>query len=136
MKELKLQINFAFYCVVSTIAFSIYFIALSFSDSALSFLFKGQMALALIVIAIAAINFTFAATGQRHVLFCNNGLSYVNVFGTQKYIPAETITNVKVQTKLAVKVTTVSTELNTIYLVGFKPAKDQKLKLKQLGYLA
>ncbi|RJE76518.1 hypothetical protein CWB96_17970 [Pseudoalteromonas citrea] len=136
MKELKLQVNFAFYCVIGIIAFSIYIISLSLSGGSLSVLFKGQMALALIVIVIAAINFTLAITGQRHVLFCNNGLSYVNVFGTQKYIPAETITNVKVQTKLAVKVTTVSTELNTIYLVGFKPAKDQKLKLKQLGYLA
>ncbi|KAF7770134.1 hypothetical protein PCIT_a3102 [Pseudoalteromonas citrea] len=136
MKELKLQVNFAFYCVIGIIAFSIYIISLSLAGGSFSVIFKGQMAFALIIIVIAAINFTLAVTGQRHVLFCNNGLSYVNVFGTQKYIPAETITNVKVQTKLGVKVTTVSTELNTIYLVGFKPAKNQKQKLKELGYLA
>ncbi|MBQ4851134.1 hypothetical protein [Pseudoalteromonas sp. MMG012] len=136
MKELKLQVNFAFYCIVGILSFSIYIISLNLSGGTLSLLFKGQMVLSIIVIMIATINFTLAITGQRHVLFCNNGLSYVNIFGAQRYIPSETITHVKVKTRLGIKVTKVSTDNKSIYLLGFKPAKNQKIKLKQLGYLA
>ena len=46
------------------------------------------------------------------------------------------IHNVKIQSTIGVKVTKVSTESSTLYLLGFKPDNDQKFKLKQLGYLA
>ena len=80
MKELKLQVNFAFYCMVCFIAFSIYIISLQFSETTLSILFKGQMALALLVMFVTALHLVLAITGQTHVLFCNNGLSYMNIF--------------------------------------------------------
>ncbi|MBD1582480.1 hypothetical protein [Pseudoalteromonas sp. S16_S37] len=136
MKELRLQINITFYTIVASIVLCLLTVSLFVTNGHDNALLKSAMVLSFILIGAININLLMTLSGKRKASLCNNGLHYVSAIGRKVYIPAESITHIKVKKCCGIKITKVSTPERNIYFVSFQFSTLQELKLKEFGYLA
>ncbi|KZN53587.1 hypothetical protein N474_19840 [Pseudoalteromonas luteoviolacea CPMOR-2] len=136
MKELRLQVNTLFYCVLATLSVVLLSLAKLFFDLQLSQIAVVQFFIAMVATLAVSVHFILALSGQKCVTICNQGLSHFNIFGRRKFIPSEEITRLTTKSFLGLKAIQIHTEEKRITLLAFKISKKQKKTLQQLGYLA
>ncbi|MFC3034634.1 hypothetical protein ACFOEE_19200 [Pseudoalteromonas fenneropenaei] len=134
MRELKLQINTAFYLFLFLSAALVWGLGLVFNTMHIDFAYSIQMVISVLIVCFCIFNLSLSIAGQCKAVFCKQGLYYVNIFGRRRYIVAEQIVSLQVRSICGIKVTRIKMTESTLILFAFKPNHSQQEQLREFGY--